>query len=49
MYNKAESSYRCNPIHKDENTVYDSLHDLSEYKIIYEGKTFIGNTSISIQ
>lgn len=37
------------PIHKDENTEYESLPNLSEYKIFHEGKTIIGNISISRQ
>ena len=37
------------PIHKEENTAYESLPNLSEYKIFHEGKTIIENISISIQ
>lgn len=37
------------PIHKDENTEYESLLNLSEYKIFHEGKTIVDNISISIQ
>lgn len=37
------------PIHKDENTDYESLSNLSEYKIFHKGKTIIENLSISIQ
>ena len=36
------------PIHKEENTAYESLPNLSEYKIFHEGKTIIENISISI-
>ncbi len=37
------------PIHKDENTDYESLPDLSKYKIFHEGKAIVENISITIQ
>lgn len=37
------------PIHKDVNTDYETLPEISEYKIFRQGKTTIENISISIQ
>ncbi|TGX83904.1 MBL fold metallo-hydrolase [Palleniella muris] len=37
------------PIHKDKYSEYESLPDISKYKIFHEGNTTIENISISIQ
>lgn len=37
------------PIHKDTNTEYESIPDLSGYKVFHEGETIIRDISISIQ
>lgn len=37
------------PIHKDKNTKFETLPNLSKYKIFHEGNTTIENISISIQ